>query len=210
MLVPICLENTDGKKPEKRRSCKKTQEDEAKLTDEERTNELEALNETDDLEADNATVLDYIRETFFNEHMDDSWFRNRFSPLARKRTALQHLDESGHGGPPDFARFGGITRPVCSRRRGWDLRIKDRSTGPKRNEDCHPYVGLVLFHFGSPGQVNRNSSARIRETNQCGPLGTVVPIPTRSFASLADLSIPTTKISQLYRGCLVCVREAQR
>lgn len=37
--------------------------------------------------------VNYIQE-FFNQHMDDSWFRNRYSPLDRKRVVLQHLERS--------------------------------------------------------------------------------------------------------------------
>lgn len=50
---------------------------------------------------DGATYDEYRKEyclkfirAFFNEHMDDSWFRNRFSPLDRKRVVLQHLDRA--------------------------------------------------------------------------------------------------------------------
>jgi hypothetical protein len=27
--------------------------------------------------------------SFFNQHMDDSWFRARYSPLGRRRLALE-------------------------------------------------------------------------------------------------------------------------
>mmetsp|Transcript_20836 Transcript_20836/g.23802 ORF Transcript_20836/g.23802 Transcript_20836/m.23802 type:complete len:708 (+) Transcript_20836:168-2291(+) len=37
--------------------------------------------------------LNYVR-AFFNEHMDDSWFRNRYSPLGRKRIVMQHLERA--------------------------------------------------------------------------------------------------------------------
>jgi hypothetical protein len=37
--------------------------------------------------------LGYI-QAFFNQHMDDSWFRNRYSPLARKRCVIQHMERA--------------------------------------------------------------------------------------------------------------------
>ena len=37
--------------------------------------------------------LNYIR-TFFNEHMDDSWYRSKYSPLDAHRAALQELERS--------------------------------------------------------------------------------------------------------------------
>ena len=37
--------------------------------------------------------LNYVR-TFFNEHMDDSWFRSLYSPLARYEVARQELDRA--------------------------------------------------------------------------------------------------------------------
>ena len=37
--------------------------------------------------------LNYIR-TFFNEHMDDSWYRSKYSPLDAHRAALQEVDRA--------------------------------------------------------------------------------------------------------------------
>lgn len=37
--------------------------------------------------------LNYVR-AFFNEHMDDSWFRNRYSPLCRKRLQADEFGRS--------------------------------------------------------------------------------------------------------------------
>ena len=114
---------------------RQTQEDEEKLTDEERINEFEALSETYD-EYRQRYCLNYI-QAFFNEHMDDSWFRNRFSPLARKRIVLQHLERAAmeaHRISRDL-----VASPdqfVAQARLGSG--IKDRSTGPKRNETAIP------------------------------------------------------------------------
>ena len=38
-------------------------------------------------------ALDYIR-TFFNEHMDDSWFRNRYAPLLKRRLLEDELERA--------------------------------------------------------------------------------------------------------------------
>lgn len=37
--------------------------------------------------------LRYVRE-FFNEHMDDSWFRSTYSPLGKKRAVLEELERA--------------------------------------------------------------------------------------------------------------------
>lgn len=39
--------------------------------------------------------LNYVR-SFFNTHMDDSWFRNRYSPLGRKRAVIAERERAKH------------------------------------------------------------------------------------------------------------------
>jgi SERRATE/Ars2, N-terminal domain len=55
----------------------------------------ELLGSSDDTYDDyrQAYCLAYI-QAFFNQHMDDSWFRNRYSPLARKRCVVQHMERA--------------------------------------------------------------------------------------------------------------------
>ena len=62
--------------------------------DDERARALPFASETYD-EYRQRYCLTYIR-AFFNEHMDDSWFRNRFSPLDRKRVVMQHLERAAN------------------------------------------------------------------------------------------------------------------
>jgi len=39
--------------------------------------------------------LNYVR-SFFNTHMDDSWFRNRYSPLGKKRSVMAERERAKH------------------------------------------------------------------------------------------------------------------
>eukprot|EP00546_Thalassionema_frauenfeldii_P009158 CAMPEP_0178918698 /NCGR_PEP_ID=MMETSP0786-20121207/13968_1 /TAXON_ID=186022 /ORGANISM="Thalassionema frauenfeldii, Strain CCMP 1798" /LENGTH=700 /DNA_ID=CAMNT_0020592431 /DNA_START=90 /DNA_END=2192 /DNA_ORIENTATION=+ len=77
--------------------------------------------------------LNYVRQ-FFNEHMDDSWFRNRYSPLGRKRIVEQHLERASAEAQ--------VIREELERDRDLFIRcamlgegIKERSTGLKRKHD---------------------------------------------------------------------------
>jgi len=77
--------------------------------------------------------LNYVR-AFFNEHMDDSWFRNRYSPLGRKRTVIEYLERASSESleirqelerdPEAFIRYARLGSGV-----------KERSSGLKRKHD---------------------------------------------------------------------------
>jgi hypothetical protein len=132
--------NKEDKEKDKDKD-KETPEEESKKTEEEKDAAIAVSKETYD-EYRQRYCLNYVR-AFFNEHMDDSWFRNRYSPLARKRVALQHLERAAmeaHRISRDL-----VAAPdqfVAQARLGSG--VKERSTGVKRKHgDSDPSENII-------------------------------------------------------------------
>eukprot|EP00547_Thalassionema_nitzschioides_P005535 CAMPEP_0194206898 /NCGR_PEP_ID=MMETSP0156-20130528/5806_1 /TAXON_ID=33649 /ORGANISM="Thalassionema nitzschioides, Strain L26-B" /LENGTH=700 /DNA_ID=CAMNT_0038933539 /DNA_START=181 /DNA_END=2283 /DNA_ORIENTATION=+ len=88
--------------------------------------------------------LNYVRQ-FFNEHMDDSWFRNRYSPLGRKRIVEQHLERASAEAQVvrrDLERDPELFMRCASLGSG----IKERSAGLKRKHDDSKDMNVPTSH----------------------------------------------------------------